>query len=151
MNDMRFILSLIKKCHSKCYGWDKFERLLIFISFEEKPGVGSVGQLECLRKSVVSLYSAEDHANLGNNLMLIQAHHISPVSDEIGDLAQPVENNQESNMDIMMTPGRKVRRHTKNAKKKCGFLVHLTFQIKWFSNLKSDKMISFCSFTLQNM
>ena len=54
-----------------------------------------------MRKSVVSLYPAEDHANLENNLELIQAHHISPVSDEIGDLPQPVENNQESNMDIL--------------------------------------------------
>ena len=74
-----------------------------------------------LEVSVVSLYPAEDHANLENILELIQAHHISPVSDEIGKLPQPVENNQESNMDIMMTPGRKVRRHTKNAKKSVDF------------------------------
>ena len=72
-----------------------------FISFEEKLGVGSVGQLECLRKSVVSLYPAEKHANLENILELVQAHHISPVSDEIEDLPQPAENNQESNMDIL--------------------------------------------------
>ena len=64
-----------------------------FISFEEKLGVGSFGQLECLRKSVVSLYPAEDHANLENILELIQAHHIPPVSDEMEDLPQPVENN----------------------------------------------------------
>ena len=72
-----------------------------FISFEEKRGVGSIGQLEYLRKSVVSLYPAEDHNNLENILELIQAHHIPPVSNEMEDLPQPVENNQESDMDVL--------------------------------------------------
>tara|TARA_B100001123_G_scaffold341864_1_gene387732 strand:+ start:71 stop:442 length:372 start_codon:yes stop_codon:yes gene_type:complete len=71
-----------------------------FISFEEKLGVGNVGQLGCLRKSVVSLYPAKKYANLENILELIQAHHICP-SNEIEDLPQPAENNQESNLDIL--------------------------------------------------
>lgn len=58
-----------------------------------------MGQLECLRKSVVSLYPVEDHANLENILELIQAHHIPPVSDEMEDLPQTVENNHKSDMD----------------------------------------------------
>ena len=78
-----------------------FQYISIFISFEEKLGVEIVGQLKCFRKFVVSLYPAEKHANLENILELIQANHISPVSDEIEDLPQPAENNQESNMDIL--------------------------------------------------
>ena len=42
-----------------------------FISFEEKRGVGSVGQLECLRKSIISLYPSNVHANVDNILQLI--------------------------------------------------------------------------------
>ena len=85
----------------RCVDFETGELKHAFISFGEKLGVGSVGQLECLRKSVVSLYPAEKHANLENILELVQAHHISPVSDEIEDLPQPAENNQESNMDIL--------------------------------------------------
>ena len=37
-----------------------------------------IGQLDCLRKSVVSLYPASKHVNVENILELIQAHHTTP-------------------------------------------------------------------------
>ena len=54
------------------------------ISFEEKRGVGSVGQLECLWKSIISLYPVSVHVNVENILQLIQAqgHRDAPVSDD---------------------------------------------------------------------
>ena len=66
------------------------------ISFEEKRDVGSVGQLECLWKPIISLYPASVHVNVENILQFIQAqaHRDAPVSDDENETSIHSENNE---------------------------------------------------------
>lgn len=68
----------------------------VLISFEEKRDVGSVGQLECLWKSIISLYPASVHVNVENILQLIQAqaYRDAPVSDDENETSLHSENNE---------------------------------------------------------
>ena len=68
----------------------------VLISFEEKCGVETVGHLECLWKSIISLYPASVHVNVENILQLIQAqaHRDAPVSDDENETSIHSENNE---------------------------------------------------------
>ena len=74
-----------------------------FISFDEKRGVGSVEQLACLRKSIISLYPANVHANVDSILQLIQAqaHRDVPVSDDEHEKSIHWENNEMADKDSL--------------------------------------------------
>ena len=53
-----------------------------FISFEEKVGVGSVGQYDCLKKSIVSLYPNNDKVSVDSIIELLQKQHLNPPTDQ---------------------------------------------------------------------
>ncbi len=67
----------------------------------KKRGVGSAGQLDCLRESIISLYPASKHANVDNILQLIQAqaHHTAPLSDDEKDSQIQSESNEKPDKD----------------------------------------------------
>ena len=73
-----------------------------FVSFEENAG-GSAGQLDCLRKSIVSLYPPNTHANVENILQLINAHHHVPMCEDLpGDSVlenEEVKDDEDIDMD----------------------------------------------------
>ena len=50
--------------------------------FEEKVGVGSVGQYDCLKKSIVSLYPNNDKVSVDSIIELLQKQHLNPPTDQ---------------------------------------------------------------------
>ena len=53
-----------------------------FISFEEKVGVGSLDQYDCLKKSIVSLYPNNDKVSVDSMIELLQKQHLNPPTDQ---------------------------------------------------------------------
>lgn len=65
-----------------------------FISFKETSSDRGVGQLECLQKSIITLYPASMYASIDYILQLIQAYHDALVSDNKNEPSIQSGNNQ---------------------------------------------------------
>ena len=62
--------------------WESGKLKNAFISFKEKVGVGSQGQYDCLKKSIVSLYPNNDRITVDGIMELLRKQHLTPPSKE---------------------------------------------------------------------
>ena len=70
-----------------------------FISFEEKVGVGSRKQYDCLKKSIVSLYPNNEKVSVDGIIELLRKQHLTPTAEE-PELNEKVEESDDLIFDV---------------------------------------------------